>query len=153
MNEASMGVPLDENGEFIVDHVAAAKMRKMKGVSMDQQPRVFFIERPKPSLDIEPAKKFGEISFVFNEGDRRASVFDSESYGRSIVNRLREVEFNPQLDLLCISGKMVPVCIATAAIISAYDTVQVLLYNASLADYVKRTMSREFWRNCTKAIS
>jgi hypothetical protein len=108
--------------------------------------RVFLIERPRTHIDLTRAEEYGTITLIFDEGDRRCSVFDSVRFGERVVRRLEQLAFDPAQDSLCAAGSLVPVSVALAAMVCYYPTVNVLFYNATESTYVMRTIGKDLWK-------
>lgn len=102
-------------------------------------PRVFVLEPPRSTVDLSSTEKFGEVTFIFQPGDRRCSVFLGNEYGEIVLEKLREMNFDPiKGDSFCITGGMIPVSIAVAAIIVTYGGIRVLFWSAAECRYVER---------------
>lgn len=94
-------------------------------------PKVFIVEPIRNSIDISSAETFGPIVFLFESGDRRANVFDTENYAADILAALNTKNFNWQEDYICIVGSMIPIISTIAIVAATYHAVRVLLFRAN----------------------
>lgn len=101
--------------------------------------KVFLLERPR-TVDYKSAKAHGEVHFVFEEDDRRASVFNTERYVEDVFEQLEYLGFDPESDSICVAGSVVGLVTAVAAIAMRYGFVNLLLFNATESAYVRRTV-------------
>lgn len=109
-------------------------------------PKVFIIERPRNNIDVSDAEKFGEIVYVFGVDDRRCSVFQHVDFGRTILQRLEFLRFDPKLDYVCIVGSMLTVSIAVITIAQCYDEFSTLLFNSVDNAYVEKRFNKNAWK-------
>lgn len=100
--------------------------------------RVFLLEEPRGNVNLETAKAFGPIKYVFGPDDRRCSVFKAGEFGHAVVRKLREARFDAVQDRFCLTGALVPVCIAVSAILAEWGMTGLLLWNAPDCCYVDR---------------
>lgn len=98
-------------------------------------PKVFIVEPVRSNLNFQSAEQFGETVYLFNEGDRRSSVFDSENYADDIAEALSRKEFNPNKDYICITGSIIPVTLVVATMIHLYGRVNALFFRANESSY------------------
>lgn len=104
-------------------------------------PKVFCVEKVR--VDVTKAKAFGDLTYIFSEHDHnRGNLFDITEFIREIGTRLVEMKFDPQLDIICIVGRIIPVALfQTAVLFSLGDyrgDLKLLLWNAVEAEYVIR---------------
>lgn len=109
-------------------------------------PKVFIIEPVRQHIDVSKAQKFGDIIYVFEINDRRCSAFQIIHFGRTVLQRLEQLEFDPKLDFVCIVGAMLTVTIAIIAIAQRYDVFNVLLFNSVDDAYVEKRFDRNDWK-------
>jgi hypothetical protein len=102
--------------------------------------RVFMIERPKQSIDITTAEKFGTFVFIYEHDDRRCSIFSSKEYVSCVIERLKSFKFNPATDFVCITGNLITVTYLVVALIKLYGWFNGLLYHAHENLYVARVI-------------
>lgn len=102
--------------------------------------RVFIIEQPKRHLDIESAKVYGDIHYLFSLKDRRASVLNTEMYISDILLHLNIAKFNIKKDYFCMAGSLLSVSQALLAL-SLYSQggkIKLLLFNSYNSLYEDR---------------
>ena len=106
-------------------------------------PKVFCVEKVR--VDVTKAKEFGELTYIFSEHDHnRGNLFDITEFIKEIGTRLVEMKFDPQSDIVCIVGRIIPVALFQTATIfllqcRGYDgDLKLLLWNAVEAEYVVR---------------
>jgi len=107
--------------------------------------RVFLVEPPRPNIDLSAAREHGELHYIFDVDDRRASVFHSEQFGLDVLRQLEQRRFDPRVDCIAATGSLVPVAVALAAIVCRYPRVNVLFYSANESRYVKRGIGQDEW--------
>lgn len=101
--------------------------------------RVFIIEHSsKEGIDVTSATTFGEIVYVFPRNERHASAFRHVEFGRAVVKRLRDADFNPERDYVCCTGSMVTIGVAFIALAKAFRVLRVLMFNSFDNVYVER---------------
>lgn len=102
---------------------------------------VFLVEQPKPEYDLEPAREFGEISYIFGPGAHRPSVFKVDEYRERVREALASAKFDSKTDYFCMTGSMVPVALCLVTMVSTYGRVRVLMFNAHESRYLLRVLS------------
>jgi hypothetical protein len=108
---------------------------------MNNEPRVFVIEPLRtPAIDLTLALEFGKLTYVFNSGERRSSVFDTDRFGATLLGKLDELRFNANIDSVCVAGSMITVAVAIGTIAQAYPEFNLLLFNSIHGVYVKVTI-------------
>jgi len=113
---------------------------------MSTNRRVFLVEAVRANIDITPAEEFGEICYIFNQNTKRKSVFKTNDFCADVLERLQVANFNSSLDLFCVSGSMVPVCVSLAAIVAEYaEGINVLFYNSIEDCYIERKVVASNW--------
>lgn len=108
--------------------------------------KVFLIEEPRTGIDVSMANAYGELSYLFDSTDRRGSAFKTEAFGREILDRLRQLEFNYENDFVVMTGSLIPVIIMSIAIVCTYPYVRLLFYNAAQDEYVSKKVSQTDWK-------
>lgn len=91
--------------------------------------------------DISDAKRYGQIIAVFN--DRRPSVFDHERFRNQYLDRLIELEFNPNEDYVLFAGTAIPSILCTGFLMEEYGGFTALLFNAATQRYLPRRFGDE----------
>lgn len=107
--------------------------------------RVFVLEPPRPDIDISLSNEYGDLVILFDNETRRSSVFRTAAFGHEILEKLREYDFDPENDLICIVGSLIGVTVLISAAMAAYETFSVLFYSASDTKYVERRVGLEVW--------
>lgn len=107
------------------------------------RPRCFLIEPVK--LDIRDARTYGEIVLLFNENDRRPSIFSTESFLKAVQRRLEEENYDPLIDYILIAGPMVTVVVTAAEMAAAYGRIKVLMFNSNENQYIERSIGQNIY--------
>ena len=99
--------------------------------------RVFVLEPTK--LDVEKAKTYGTLVYVFNNGDRRASIW-TEEFIEQVMTRLQSLCYDPDGDYVAIVGHLVPMAVVIARLTYDYDHFQALCFSSTEREYVVRVL-------------
>ena len=81
--------------------------------------RVFMIMPHRD--DVSRATRFGELTFIYDEHDRRPSIFEA-AFIEEALARLDRHQFDPAEDYLLITGNMIPVVLIAAALAHECET-------------------------------
>lgn len=82
--------------------------------------------------------KLGPTVKLFDELHARPSIWDTHKLAKAILERLANIEYDPKDDVIVVVGNMVPNLLLQAAILTSYGGFQVMLFNATLREYVPR---------------
>ena len=108
--------------------------------------RVFLVEPVRANIDVSSAEKFGELVYIFGPNAKRVSVFKTQEYCVAVLDILRSMDYDPEEDIFCISGSMVPVAVTLSALVAEFVAgIEVLFYNSIEDGYARRTMKAEDW--------
>lgn len=107
--------------------------------------RVILVEQPK--IDVGAASEFGELTFLFGRNDRRAQMFDSAQFGRDILRRFNELEFDPKEDTFCVAGSAVATGVALSVLACTFMEFKVLFFDARESAYRKCTLGGGVFRD------
>jgi hypothetical protein len=89
--------------------------------------RAFVLE---PTMhDSTMAAAHGEIVMVFGHQRDHPPTF-SHGFQVSLMKRLRDLRFDPEEDCLVITGQLVALTIAVAAMVAEYGPIRTLCFNA-----------------------
>ena len=102
--------------------------------------KVLLLEMTRSNIDTSKAEPFGEIYYIFTQGDRRSSVFDTTAYEQAIEARLNELQFDADKDIVCIAGKIVCIAVLCAVLSRKYGQFNILMFDAHDERYVMRTV-------------
>ena len=111
--------------------------------------KVFIIEPPRHDIDTSKATEFGDIVYVFLPTSRRCSIWSHVHFGNTVLAQLKELNFNPNVDFICVVGAMTTISIAIIAISQYYDEFNVLLFNSVNDSYTQKRFCKGDW-NGTK---
>lgn len=98
--------------------------------------RVFLYQKPRRRISTDQLQVFGDIVYLFDEGDPRASIFKTEALNRQIVERLEEQGYNPQEDFFCASGSLISIAICASLLGAVYQRYRVVAFSSSEDRYV-----------------
>lgn len=101
---------------------------------------VYFLQEVSSNFDIQSANKFGEIRYVFKEGENRCSVFFTEAFSDEIIDKFIHLEFSEN-DYFVLTGGVVAISLTLAAIIQHFHEVSVLIYSVRDNAYVPRVIA------------
>lgn len=104
--------------------------------------KVFIIEHPRNNIDVSKAANFGEIVYLFGKEDRRCSAWDHKRFGRRVLGRLKELNYNPEEDFICVVGAMLVIINSIIAIAQSQETFKLLLFNSIEDDYVSKLFKK-----------
>ena len=96
--------------------------------------RAFVIEPVK--IDIHRASAYGEICYVFPQGEQRPSIFDLDFQSR-LISELEDYGYDHYEDWIVVVGSMTTVSIALSTIADYYGPVKLLVFNAQDQDYTE----------------
>lgn len=99
--------------------------------------RVFLLTPPRQDLDIQSAANYGEVTYVYEHGGNRPSIFKVEEFMDKFLADIAARGFDSKVDMFCIAGQMNGVAIAFAALCCAYDELNVLMFSSSSSSYEK----------------
>lgn len=98
---------------------------------------VYFLQSVAPNFDIQSASNFGEVQYIFAEGEGRCSVFSTEAYCDEIANKMQDFGFSNK-DFFALTGGVVAVSLALAVMVQEFPQVDVLIYSVRDGGYVHR---------------
>ena len=104
--------------------------------------KVFIIEHPRNNIDVSKAKDFGQIVYLFDRDDRRCSAWDHKKFGREVLSRLKELDYKPEEDYICVVGAMLIVVNSIIAISQNYKVFVMLLFNSVEDTYIPKTFRK-----------
>lgn len=106
--------------------------------------RVFLLERPRRQMDTTSAEAYGEVHYLFDDRDRRASVLNSEMYVSDVIAQLKTHGFNAMCDYFCIAGGVLNISEAMIALtlyaINQDTQLKLLVFNSSTDLYEERSV-------------
>jgi hypothetical protein len=106
-------------------------------------PRCIVLEPCKNSL--EKVKPFGEIFYLFPPSIRRAAIFDFRQFALDIGDRLQEVGYDPDNDIIVLAGGMVAMSSFIAVVAGEWGCkIPILAYNANKDEYFESCLGLEF---------
>lgn len=100
--------------------------------------RVFILERDE-RFDVTDAERYGRPVEIFLNGERKPPIW-SNSFLDEISDRMEIHDFKPERDYVVVVGQMVPVVLWLTHLVSMYDTVNLLLFDASQSEYVHKAV-------------
>jgi threonine dehydrogenase-like Zn-dependent dehydrogenase len=100
--------------------------------------RAFLVEKLRQGFDLSTVKEYAEVDAVFNDGDRRSSLFAVEDFSADVVRQLERKSFDPDLDYLLVAGGTVQVVLTALAVVGRWGRVSLLLFNSTEDCYIPR---------------
>ena len=105
--------------------------------------RVFVFE--PTSKDLGSASNFGKLEYMFDNDERRPSIWEVDQLLDAIDARLDELDFNPEKDFILGAGATMPLMVIMHLLCCKYVTYKVLFWHASVSEYVPRSFSSNDW--------
>lgn len=97
--------------------------------------RVFILEPTK--FDLNGADRFGELSYLYRADEPRPSVW-SNAFVDECFSRLESAGYSSERDFLLACGSQVPNLLLVSNLVATYDTVNLLLFDSNLDEYVHK---------------
>jgi hypothetical protein len=104
--------------------------------------RVFVFEHVRQ--DLSNARDFGTVTYLFDNKRARSRIFDCVAVQAEILRALQDENYNPKVDLLCITGHLIPMTLLVAAVVCEYGAPRVLYFDTLQKTYFERTIGYEF---------
>lgn len=79
-------------------------------------------------LSVAKAERFGTITYLFHTRKAHPGAA-SARFAASVVDRARELGFNPARDYFVLTGQLLPMVMATAAMVAHYGQLRGLHFN------------------------
>ena len=92
------------------------------------------------SLVLKKAEIFGEIIYISNTW---FNIFSIDTMIQRINSKLKEIEYNPLDDLICLTGSAQKVALFLAAIASRHTEFIVLIFDNKTNDYKQRVFKND----------
>ncbi len=89
------------------------------------KPRCFVLDECRK--DLESAKEFGEITFLFGDHKGRSSVWGPD-YEQDVLKALNVCRFNPNVDYLVAAGHQLNIVRAAVALVQAHGRAPMLFF-------------------------
>jgi len=101
---------------------------------MKPEPMALVVE--PTDLNVAKAEKFGRITYVFADRNKHASPATSR-FAVAVVDRARELGFDPAKDYVVITGNALTLVAAVAALTAHYGELQALYFDGhdNVRDY------------------
>lgn len=100
-------------------------------------PRAFLVSRVMK--DVSSASEYGVLTDVFDKNAHVPSIW-SDQFQKVLINQLDHLDYDPKVDFIVVSGEMVTVSVAIAAIVASHEEVCLLCYDARSRNYTKVTV-------------
>ena len=107
------------------------------------KPKVFILQKQN-RYDISAVKYYSDnIVYIIN--DERINPFDIQELTELVKHRLIMNNFNPEVDLICLTGSSVLLSLFLATIVvhtgGGYSNLKVLIYDARNSKYKLRILN------------
>ena len=106
------------------------------------KPRVFILQ-DQSKYDISAVKYYSN-KLVFIVDRERINPFDIYEFTSLIKHRLTVEHFNPEIDLICLTGSSIMLSLFLATIVhwtNGYSNLKVLIYDARNSKYKLRILN------------
>jgi len=99
----------------------------------------FLIERPRRPLDLSGLEEYGDVAYIFEDDDRRPSLFSTDAYIKAVMGQLRLLAFDPEKDYFVLTGPSICLALGLLAVTwyADHTSVKVLAWNAPTSSYVE----------------
>lgn len=97
-------------------------------------PRVILVERNE-RYDVSSATTFGEILYLC---DRPVNPFNTVGAVELFQERLVQMEYDPEVDYLCMTGQSLTVAMLLGVAVKLYGRVRLLMFHAREREYRER---------------
>ena len=108
-------------------------------------PRVILAE-PTQRFDLSAAERHGELTYLSSNS---LNPFTTEGMIGIFTHRLREIGFNPETDIICLTGQSLTTAIMLAVVASMHPTFKMLMFHAGSSDYRMRVFQSQSERMST----
>lgn len=95
--------------------------------------RCIVLESTRNSL--VKVKDFGELIYIFPPNGSRPSIFDFERFSLDIEDRLEDLKYDPEKDLIVIAGGLVAMATFVAVLSSLWGRFKVLVFDSKRDNY------------------
>ena len=114
--------------------------------------RVILLETTQGNIDVSRAARYGELTYLFERGDERCSVFNTDRYEQLLRSRLAGLKFDPTRDYVCVAGKIVCIAVLCSVIAAEYGPFCMLMFDAHECEYVKRQLGLGFTKGDSNVV-
>ena len=91
------------------------------------------------AFDTSKLKEFGEITYLFTKEVGRRPLRD-QMLECQIINRLQQLQYDPTLDLIVMTGSQLTLLIFATTAVSGYGAIQTLVFDILTRSYNERSM-------------
>lgn len=102
-------------------------------------PRVILAE-PTTRFDLSAAERHGELTYLSSSP---LNPFTTEGMIGIFTHRLEEIGFNPEVDIICLTGQQLTVAIMLAVVASVHPSFKLLMFHAGTSDYRVRVFQSQ----------
>ncbi len=89
--------------------------------------------------DVSKAEQFGEIIFLYPEGERRVSIWDDD-FTEGVLAELEYEKFCKVNDFFVIVGNMAPMIMIAGALVGEYGHFDALIFDSLSRKYVVKIL-------------
>lgn len=101
--------------------------------------RVFSILQRGHRYRVDGAEQWGRVVYLF-QPESRMNPFAVDTYCASILEALREQNFDRDADLLMLTGSPVATALLASTVASWYGRARLLLFDPQSGNYVERKL-------------
>jgi hypothetical protein len=102
-------------------------------------PRVFMLS-PHKNVDVGPATRLGELTYLFGEREARPTFWDPALIEEAL-ERLETAGFDPEHDVFLVAGHMAPVVRLACSMVHYWPDAQGLFWDSIQRCYVRQSLS------------
>jgi len=98
--------------------------------------RVFVVaEAVKSKFNVDGLRQFGEIVYLYSEHERKPTVYNGNAFASSLVARLNDAGFDPQVDYVAMVGRQIEVGYLFYIMGLLAGDIRILFFDAQKAEY------------------
>lgn len=101
--------------------------------------RVIMVQQD-PRYDLSSLEPFGVVEYLL---PRRVFITEVQTNLETLQRAMEQITFDPELDLVCMTGPFVLVGMMMWIIGRKYKSIKVLIFNAPADGYVERAFTLE----------
>lgn len=102
--------------------------------------RLAFVLDGSTRFDVTPAKRHGDVKYVFDQNEEKPSIWSATYYEHALA-KMANQDYDPDLDYLVAAGSQVPLLLLVAHLVARFGQVNLLLFDSTTSEYVHKRVS------------
>ena len=91
-------------------------------------------------FNVDDAARFGDVTYVLPRTRRSISPFKTQELVAQMLEELRDVGYDPDVDYVAFTGGMIHVSLLYGAVMKEWGRAKILIFDAPNDRYVERTV-------------